>query len=84
MSRESNRQALLAFLETIQRPDVAAGSFGEHENLVDVGLIDSLAVLQIVLFLESEFGVNFASTGVDPGRLYTVSSILDLIDQFGR
>jgi acyl carrier protein len=82
VSRASNRQALLAFIETIRRPDVAASVVGEHENLVAAGLIDSLAVLQIVLFLESEFGINFASTGVDPGRLYTVSSILDLIDQF--
>lgn len=83
MSRDSNRQALLAFLETILRPDVTPDGLGEHENLVEAGLIDSLSVLQIVLFLESEFGINFASTGVDPGRLYTTSSILDLIDQFG-
>ena len=83
MSRESNRQTLLAFLETIQRPDIALGAFGEHDNLVDSGLIDSLAVLQIVLFLESEFGISFAATGVDPGRLYTVSSILNLIEEFG-
>jgi len=83
VSRASNRQALLAFIETIRRPDLAAGAVDEHENLVVAGLIDSLAVLQIVLFLESEFSINFASTGVDPGRLYSVSSILDLIDQFG-
>ncbi|MCO6411438.1 MAG: hypothetical protein J5I92_01715 [Thiogranum sp.] len=83
MSRASNHQALLAFLDTIRRPDVAAIDLGEHENLVDSGLIDSLAVLQIVLFLETEFGISFAATGVDPGRLYTVSSILDLIDEFG-
>ena len=83
MTREANRQTLLAFLETIQRPDVGQGALDEHENLIDAGLIDSLAVLQIVSFLESEFGIDFAATGVDPGRLYTVRSILDLIDQFG-
>lgn len=83
MTRESNRQALVAFLETIRRPDVMPDALGDSENLVDGGVIDSLAVLQIVTFLESEFGINFAATGVDPNRLYTVSSILDLIDQFG-
>lgn len=81
MSRESNRRALSAFLDTIRRPDVAAAAFDEHENLVQAGLIDSLAVLQIVMFLEAKFGIDFAATGVDPGRLYTVSSILDLIEQ---
>ena len=83
MNREANRLTLLAFLDTIRRADMTVDDLAEHENLVDAGLIDSLAVLQIVVFLESEFGINFASTGVDPGRLYTVSSILDLIEQFG-
>ena len=84
MTATSHRETVLAFLDTIRRPDVAPGSVGDEENLVEAGLIDSLAVLQIVLFLESEFGISFAATGVDPGRLYTVSSILDLIQQFGQ
>ena len=53
----------------------------QGENLVQAGLIDSLAVLEIVAFLETEFGVDFADTGVDTGRLTTIPSLLDLIDQ---
>ena len=48
---------------------------------MQAGLIDSLALLEIVTFLETEFGVDFADTGVDTGRLSTIPSLLDLIDQ---
>jgi acyl carrier protein len=81
MTREENRQKLLAFLETISRPDVVPSSMAESEDLVAAGLVDSLAVLQIVMFLEEEFDFDFAASGTDPGRLRSVESILDLIEE---
>lgn len=81
MSRDALRERLLAFLETIQRPGVSLDVIGENDNLVRSGLIDSLAILQIIVFLESDFGVDFASTGVDPGQLGSVSRILDLMEK---
>ncbi len=81
MSREENRERLLRFLETIRRPDRRIDDIEENENLVQTGLIDSLALLEIVAFLEAEFGVDFAETGVDTGRLTTIPSLLDLIEQ---
>ena len=80
-AREANRQKLLSFLETINRPDVVTSSMAECEDLVAAGLIDSLAVLQIVMFLEKEFGFDFAASGTDPGRLRSVESILNLIEE---
>jgi acyl carrier protein len=84
MSRAANRQRLLEFLDTIRRPDKPVASVGDDEHLVEAGLIDSLAVLEIITFLESEFGVDFSATGVDPNRLATIPAILDLIEQHGR
>jgi acyl carrier protein len=84
MSRELLREQLLAFLETIRRPDVRLEVIRESDNLVRSGLIDSLAILQIIVFLESDFGVDFAATGVDPGQLGTVARILDLMEQHSQ
>jgi acyl carrier protein len=84
LSRAANRARLLEFLDRIRRPEVSIASIRDDDNLVGSGLIDSLAVLEIIAFLEAEFAVDFATTGFDPDRLTTVPSILDIIDAAGR
>ena len=84
MSRAATRDRLLAFLETIRRPGVSLSAIGEEANLVQAGLVDSLAVLQIIEFLEAEFGVDFRTADLDPAQLTTIPGILDLIEAHGR
>lgn len=82
--REHNRERLLAFLDTIRRPDKPIAEIRDSENLVSAGLVDSLAVLEIITFLETEFSVDFSATGVDPAGLMSIPSILDVIERHGR
>ena len=77
--RERSRQELIDFLRTIQRPDYSQTPIDEESGLVESGLIDSLALLQIVTYLEHVHGVDFSERGIDPGDLRSVNSILDLI-----
>lgn len=79
MNRETSRQSLIDFLRTIQRADYPHAVIDEQSSLVESGLIDSLALLQIVTYLEETHGVNFSERGIDPEDLRSVSSILDLI-----
>jgi acyl carrier protein len=78
------RTAILAFLETIRRPEQPLDGIGDDDHLVQLGLIDSLAMLEIVAFLEHEFGLNFRDGGIDPQRFTSISRILDLIAEHGR
>ena len=80
-SREENKRELLAFLRTIQKAGVPVESFGEHDRLVGSGLIDSLAILQIISYLESAHGIDFAARGIDPEQLGSIAGILDVIEQ---
>lgn len=77
------REQLLAdlkqFLRTIQKPNKPVESVGEDERLVASGLVDSLAIMQIVVYLEEQYGIDFAARGFDPDRLATMGSIVDLI-----
>ncbi len=79
MSHSEDRARVLAFLETIRRPEHGLGEIGESDSLVDAGLIDSLALLEIVGFLERDYGIDFAERGVDPGELATIGGILALV-----
>jgi acyl carrier protein len=84
MNRAAKRERLLSFLETIRRPGVPLSALGDGANLVQAGLVDSLAILQIIEFLETEFGVDFTATALDPAQLTTIPGILDLIEAHGQ
>jgi len=70
---------LKQFLRTIQKPNKPVESVGMDERLVASGLVDSLAIMQIVVYLEEQYGIDFAASGFDPDRLATMGSIVDLI-----
>ena len=79
MDREQSKQELIDFLRTIQRPDYPHAAIDEESGLVESGLIDSLALLQIVSYLEQTYGVDFSERGIDPEDLRSVHSIIELI-----
>ena len=79
--REQRKRDLLRFLRDIQKAGMPVESFGEQDRLVATGLIDSMAVLQIVLYLEQSYGMDFSEIGVDPEQLGTIGNILDLIER---
>jgi acyl carrier protein len=83
-SREKHKSDLLGFLRTIQKAGLPVESLGERDRLVASGLIDSLALLQIVTYLEATYGIDFAARGVDPDQLGSIGNILDLIAQETR
>ncbi len=74
---------LKRFLRTIQKPNRPVESVGEDERLVASGLVDSLAIMQIVVYLEEQYDIDFAANGFDPDRLATMASIVDLIVEAG-
>ena len=79
MDRERHRDELIQFLRTIQRADYPLAAIDEQSGLVESGLIDSLALLQIVSYLERSHGVDFTDRGIDPDDLRSIHSILELI-----
>jgi len=73
--------ALKKFLRGIQRPGLSLDSVKAEDDLVQCGLIDSLAVVQIVVYLENTYGIDFSKHGFNPERLATMSSILKFIEE---
>ena len=75
------REGLLEFLGTVCRPGQSFADVADDVNLFDAGIMDSLAVIEIILFLEQRYGVTFAASGIDPRELATVAGILEVIEQ---
>ena len=80
-AREERKRNLFSFLRTIQKAGRPIESLSEGERLVASGLIDSLAILQIVTYLETNYEIDFSLRGVDPEQLGSIGGILNLIEQ---
>jgi acyl carrier protein len=80
-TRAQRKEGLVHFLGGIQKAGMPVESLGEQDRLVASGLIDSMALLQIVLYLEQSYGMDFSVLGVDPEQLGTIGNILDLVER---
>lgn len=71
----------MAFLGTIARPDVPLDAIDDDEGLIHSGLIDSLALLSIIGYLETEYGIDFSERDVSPSELRSIARVLNLIER---
>ncbi|MEK0316174.1 phosphopantetheine-binding protein [Cohnella sp. 56] len=81
------RQAVMQELRTIleeslelEVPDVLDESMRLYE---DFG-IDSIMVLQLMVYIEEVFRVNLPDEGVDPDHFLTLGSAIDLIESLRK
>ena len=79
--REQRRQGLVRFLRDIQKAGLPVDRLGDTDELIASGLIDSLAILEIVLYLEQTHGLDFSARGIDREEFSTIGNILDLIER---
>jgi len=63
------------FLFREDRADLA-----DTESLLDAGLIDSTGVLELVAFLEGEFGIQLADAEIIPANLDSVRAIVTFVE----
>ena len=79
MEPEQRKTDLISFLRTIQRPAFPLQEIDGDLSLVESGLIDSLALLQIITYLEQSYDIDFREKGIDPGELRSVNAILEFV-----
>lgn len=76
-----NVKAIIArFLNEEFAPDIKPEEFDENMNLVDFGIIDSLGVLKLVAWLESDFGIVVQPEELNVERFSSLGAIAGFID----
>ena len=78
---ETDRLEIRAFVEKLLAERDDRAPFGDAESLVESGRLDSLAVVTLVTFLESEFDVDFAEIEFDPQRFDSVEELVSIVDE---
>ncbi len=79
MDRQQQRENLIEFLNSVARPGYRADDIDDHSNLIDAGIIDSFALIQIIFHLEQNYGCNLQALGIDPADLGSINGMLTAI-----
>jgi acyl carrier protein len=75
MTQSDARSKVRAFLEKFIRDQ----DFEDGDNVFALGLVNSLMAMQLVLFLEKEFGVKFTNQDLNLKNFRSVDSMVELL-----
>ncbi|MFH2124451.1 MAG: acyl carrier protein [Pseudomonadota bacterium] len=79
----TKKDTLRKFIQSLLAEYGETSDVKDDDSLVLSGLLDSLAVLRIVVFLEQEFALDLADQGFDQHDFDSVTSIMRLIGDKG-
>jgi acyl carrier protein len=60
-----------------------AGQLGIEDSFLDKGIIDSTGILEIIMFLEEQFGIKVADSEMLPENLDSISNLVRFIGKKG-
>ncbi|MGV3710750.1 MAG: acyl carrier protein [Gemmatimonas sp.] len=73
-------QTVKDFIMNTFLPGEDATALTETTPLITSGILDSLATLDLVAFLEKQYNLEFAANEVDVSRLGTLTDIARIVD----
>ncbi len=76
---EENRATIRAFLSEIV--DEWSDEVGDDDNLFSAGLLDSLAIHEMVGFLEDEFGLEFSDSDLAVDNFASVTAMVATVER---
>lgn len=77
------KETLRNFLHELLAEYGETSDFSDDTSLLISGMLDSLAVLRIVIFLEQEFGLDLSDQSFDQNDFDSVTSIMRIIEGVG-
>lgn len=78
------REEIRKYLKQLLAQKDDAQPFADDASLLLSGRLASIDAVEIVVFLEEQFGVNFAEIGFDQGLIDSVDAIDSLVQTVKR
>jgi len=75
----NERVAVRDFVQTLLRPKGDQNGFADDDSLIVSGRLDSVDAIDLLVFLENRYGVDFAVRGFDQNDLDSVDSIVAIL-----
>ena len=76
----SNKNILTSFIEESFLPGSPTGRIDDDTSFLDAGLIDSNGVLELIDFIEEEFGITVEDSELVPKNLDSINNICRFVE----
>ena len=80
MNRDQIRARVRSFVDEnflYMRPDF---ELGDHDSLMGNGIVDSMGVMEMIEFLEEEFGVTVDDADITEANIGTIDAIAGYVE----
>jgi len=75
----ATEQRIRTFIESELLVQGTSDDLGDDTSLIESGVIDSLGVVKIVSFLESDFGIDVRDDEILPRNFESIRAISDFV-----
>ncbi len=79
MTADSTAERIRHFILN-QFPLARQRDIGDEDPLLRTGIIDSLGILEVVVFIESEFGITIADEDLVPEGFESIATMARFVD----
>jgi acyl carrier protein len=79
-----NKAAIREFIQKLLTGKGDTHPFADDASLIFSGRLQSIDAVDLAVFLEKQFGVDFAEMGFDQERLDTVNAIMSMVEESSR
>lgn len=55
--------------------------FADDQQLIDSGMIDSISIVKVIIFMEKNFGISFKEDDMDPENFETLQAMLETVER---
>ncbi len=79
----SDEQTLIEFVQCELARGKEVKGLRLDDNLIDSGILDSLGIMKLILFLEEKFGIKITDEDLSPENFGTIQAIHALVARKG-
>ena len=77
-----NKESILRDFITKNFP-YSSDNYSNSSSLTEVGILDSTGMLEIIDFIENEFGITLSDDDLTPENLDSINGIISLVGRKG-
>lgn len=74
-----DKTAIREFIQNLLQRNGDDADFTDNEQLITDGRLQSVDTLEVLLFLEEKYGLDFGESGFDQNQVESIDNILTLI-----